>query len=104
MFSPQRGNLSLSIRMQGLDSINTDFELLAQYLIELIDGYEGPFEIILDCTGHTSNANIPLHWILALVDQPTSRATNELLAVFIFNPSNDFQRYFRKVLSLVPGM
>jgi neurofibromin 1 len=62
-----------------------------------------PFSIILDCTGFTSNSEVPLPWLKTCAELIPSDIRTRFLSTYVLNANGLAQKYIRRLYNVGAG-
>ncbi|KAI9317519.1 hypothetical protein BX666DRAFT_2026794 [Dichotomocladium elegans] len=83
---------------RNIDVENFDFELLVYYMLRVLEPFlNRPFEFVFDSTRLNPSCEIPPHWLNQFFQLIFTEMTDYLLAIHIYNPSTESQRYMSKL-------
>ncbi|TFK46902.1 hypothetical protein OE88DRAFT_1666689 [Heliocybe sulcata] len=95
------------LSMSKIDVEALDVDLLMYHILKtlmLTDYQSQLFQIIIDCTAFTAASEVPIQWVKYCMELFPSDVRQRMSTVHILNPSQQAQKYFRRLWNIAAGM
>ncbi|KZT29450.1 hypothetical protein NEOLEDRAFT_1128208 [Neolentinus lepideus HHB14362 ss-1] len=95
------------LSLSKIDVEALDVDLLMYHILKtlMLPEYQSQlFEIIIDCTAFTAASEVPIQWVKYCIELLPSDVRQHMTMVHILNPSQQAQKYFRRLWNIGAGM
>lgn len=93
--------------LSKIDVEALDVDLFMYHVLKTVslpDYQNQPFEVIIDCTSFAASTEVPIQWVKYCVELLPSDVRQRMVTVHLLNPSQQAQKYFRRLSNIAEGM